>query len=226
MRLNTTETGSHLLVEYLGPFHRRHPQIEIELNTNDAMIDMTRGEAELAIRYRSPGTGPGVDATGHVDVVAKRATPLGVAVYASREYLEAAGPLRGVHDVEGHHAILPRQDAMYLPGSNWARAVEDRVGVALRSDSPSAMAIGCSAGLGLAALVCASALKLDNLVRLSDVIDTRDTWLLMPGDLRRVARVRALWDFLVSLHEEWGPLWSGEVTPADRDRRIGRGAGR
>src|SRR5262249_25542887 len=32
-----------------------------------------------------------------------------------------------------------------------------------------------------------------------DTVDTRDLWILMPSDLVRVARVRAVWDFIVDI---------------------------
>jgi DNA-binding transcriptional LysR family regulator len=220
VRLNCTETmATHALIEHLGVFQRRHPDIEIELHSNDAMIDMTRGETEIAIRHRASGDSPGVHETGHIDVIARRVCSIGAALYASKAYIEAKGRPTDVDDMAGHHAILPRPDAMYLPGSNWARQVEGKVRVAIRCDSPSAMQSACSAGLGISALLCCTTLKSDNLLRLSDIVDSRDTWLLMPADLKRVARVRALWDFLVATFEQWGPLWAGEITPADRDAR-------
>lgn len=220
VRLNTTQTtATYFLIEHLGAFHRRYPRIELEMSTDDSVIDMTRGDTDVAIRHRRAGTGPGVDGTGPIDVIARRVSPVGVAVYGSNAYLEAAGRPPSVHEVEGHHAILPRQDMMYLPGSDWARAVESKVHVALRCSTPSAMQVACSAGVGLAALLCGATLHTDNLMQLSDVIDSRETWLLMPADLRRVARVRALFDFLIELFDQWGPLWSGEVIPPGRDAR-------
>ena len=46
-------------------------------------------------------------------------------------------------------------------------------------------------------------------VNAPQLIDTRDLWLLMPRDLRRVARVRTVRDFLVALVREHGPVLSG-----------------
>ena len=108
---------------------------------------------------------------------------------------------------------------MYLPGSGWAREVAGKLRSALRTDSLAAMQVACTAGFGLCVLPCFPGVYTADVVRVTDPVDTRDTWLLMPGDLRRVARVRALWDHLVELFAAWGPMLSGQEVPPARDAR-------
>lgn len=220
VRLNATQNfATNFLVEHLGVFRRRHPDIEIELTACDHMVDPSRGEADILVRHRSPNSGPGVETTGHVEVVARRVAPVAFAVFASKAYLERAGYPKHDDDVSGHDAILPRNDARHIPAGSWSRRVAGRMRTPLRSDDLGTMQAACMAGFGLCALPCLPRLYQSNLMRVSDNIDIRDNWLIMPGDLRRVARVRALWDYLVSVFEEWGPLLSGEVTPEGHDAR-------
>lgn len=224
VRLNVTQNlAAGFLVDQLQPFRRKHPDIELEIWTTDTMVDLARGDAEIVVRHRSPGAGPGVESTGAVEVIARRTASVGVAVYAAKSYLERAGVPRSADDVEGHDVIMPIHGDKNLPGSSWSLAVEDRVRTSLRTDGMVAMQSACAAGFGLCALPCFSALQYPTLMRVSETIDTRETWLLQPGDLRRVARVRALWEHLLGLLEHWKPLLTGEVTPADRDAREARG---
>jgi len=81
------------------------------------------------------------------------------------------------------------------------------------------MHAACSAGFGLCMLPCFPSVYEAGVVRVSEVEDQRDTWLLMPGDLRRVARVRALWEYVISLFEAHGPVLAGEVSPLGGDAR-------
>ena len=76
------------------------------------------------------------------------------------------------------------------------------------------------AGFGLCALPIFVTHDCDNLERLDapDVTETREIWLLMPGELKRVARVRAVHDFLIELFDVWEPLLSGRVQPRDARR--------
>jgi hypothetical protein len=48
-----------------------------------------------------------------------------------------------------------------------------------------------------------------------DAVDARELWLLMPADQRRVARVRAVRDFIVGLVEHWEPVFSGRLAGAE-----------
>lgn len=220
VRLSVTDSfASHFLLDQLSVFRRRHPDIELEINSSNVLVDLTRGQADIAIRHRSPGSGPGVETSGHVEILARRVCSIGIAVFASRSYLEATGIPRSAERPDGHDLIVPRAEASYLPGSAWSRLVAPRVSTALRCDGTTTMAAACAAGFGLCALPCFEALQFDNLMRISETIDTRDTWMLRPSDLRHVARVRALWDYLLELFEQWAPLLSGEVTPTDRDAR-------
>jgi DNA-binding transcriptional LysR family regulator len=219
VRLAVTETFAvGFLIDHLGPFRRMHPDIDVELNTSDFNVDLARSGADVAVRFREPGAGPGAAAPGHFEVLSKRATSIGIAVFASRDYLDRAGCPANAEDVDGHDVVVPLDHATHLPGISWAASVKSRTRVALRSDGLEAIAAASAAGLGLCAVPSFLALRHDNLLRVSppDVIDSRDVWLLMPADLRRVARVRAVWDFLVTLFATWEPSLSGSIVPEGR----------
>jgi DNA-binding transcriptional LysR family regulator len=215
VRLTVTEHfAANFLVDHLGSFRRAFPDIEIDINTSLHMVDIARGQADIAVRFRSPNTGPGVQSSGGVEVRVKRVGTVGIGVYGSTVYLERAGRPTSAHAVQGHSVVMPREDAMFLPGASWCESVRDQVSVALRCDGLAGIAAAGAAGFGLCALPTFVAMRHKNLKRISppNNVGWRDAWLLMPEDMVRVARVRKVWEYLIELFSAWEPLLTGEVT--------------
>src|SRR5215471_14105056 len=67
---------SRLVAPAMGEFRRRHPDIRVELLSDNQRVDLARGDADLAIRLRRPTE----DA-----LVAKRIMPLEFGLWASKE---------------------------------------------------------------------------------------------------------------------------------------------
>jgi LysR family glycine cleavage system transcriptional activator len=84
------------LVLRLHRFQQQHPEIDVRISTNDAMVDLTRGDFDLGIRY---GTGryPGlyVELLMHNEVFPA----------CSPRLLEDGPPLRTPADLR-HHALI------------------------------------------------------------------------------------------------------------------------
>lgn len=86
----------HAIVPLVGEFRRLYPQIELELTSNDQIIDLLERRTDVAIRI-----GPLRDSTLH-------ARPLGssrLRVVASPAYLEERGKPRHAADL-GRHSLL------------------------------------------------------------------------------------------------------------------------
>lgn len=86
----------HAVVPLVPEFRRLYPQIELELNTNDLVIDLLEQDTDVAIRI-----GPMRDSTLH-------ARPLGshlLRVLASPAYLKAHGKPTHVADLAGHSLL-------------------------------------------------------------------------------------------------------------------------
>lgn len=216
----TNVYASHFLLRHLRAFRTAHPLIDIEIRSSDALVDLGRGEAELAVRFRTAGTGPG-PSTGVVAVTAQRIGSVGFAVYASKRYLARRGTPKSLLDLAAHDVVVHRIAASYFPANDWIAAARERAKTTLLADEYGAMTAAVVADFGLACLPIFVALHHRDLVAVGHVpIDARDAWLLMPADLKRVARVRALRDFVVALHASWEPLLSGTHRQrAPRNRR-------
>lgn len=86
----------HVLVPLVAGFRATYPDIELELNSSDQIIDLLEHRTDVAIRI-----GPLVDSSLH-------ARPLGsclLRVLASPAYLKAAGRPRNVADLARHSLL-------------------------------------------------------------------------------------------------------------------------
>lgn len=88
--------GAMWLVPRLDRFQRLHPEIEIRIDGTDRLVDVARGEADVAIRY---GQG-GYDGLEEVRLFAQFNTPV-----CSPDLLNGAHPLRRPSDLR-HHTLL------------------------------------------------------------------------------------------------------------------------
>jgi DNA-binding transcriptional LysR family regulator len=86
----------HAIVPWIGEFRRQYPEIELELNTDDLIIDLLEQSTDVAIRI-----GELADSSLHARALG--CSPL--QVLASPAYLERHGIPHHVEDLE-HHCLL------------------------------------------------------------------------------------------------------------------------
>jgi DNA-binding transcriptional LysR family regulator len=161
---------------------RRHPAIEVELLTLDALIDIDGRQADVAIRVAN-------EPPEHL--VGRRVAALAGALYASRAYLEhhdepLASPEHTWVDWDRRLAAKPAiawVDEQFAPRRVVARGL-----------STADVFAAALAGTGIAPLPCLVGDAEPKLVRLLDAPETvwSSVWLLTHGSLRPAARVRAV----------------------------------
>jgi DNA-binding transcriptional LysR family regulator len=83
----------HAIVPYIDEFRSLYPDIQLELNSNDLIIDLLEQSTDIAIRI-----GPLVDSTLHARSLG--CSPLHI--LASPEYLEKHGTPATVAELAGH----------------------------------------------------------------------------------------------------------------------------
>ncbi|MGC1332486.1 LysR substrate-binding domain-containing protein [Pseudomonas sp.] len=86
----------HAIVPYIGEFRERYPDIVLELNTDDLLIDLLEQSTDIAIRI-----GVLADSTLHARLLGR--SPLNI--LASPEYLRRHGTPERVEDL-GQHCLL------------------------------------------------------------------------------------------------------------------------
>lgn len=86
----------HVVVPLVDGFRARYPEIALELNTDDSLIDLLEQRTDLAIRHGSLR-----DSTLHARLLGRYA----LRVLASPAYLEAHGRPKRVEDLRGHRLV-------------------------------------------------------------------------------------------------------------------------
>lgn len=191
LRVTTTDTLAYgLLMPVLAEFRARHPRIELQVAINNAFLNLTRREADVAIR---PAAAP------PEHLVGRRAGRVQTAPYASRRYLERLQAPAVAH-WPGHAWVLPDDSLAHLAQARWALAHVPADRCAVRADSLVAMAQAVRHDMGAGMLLCMLGDADDSLVRLADPDPALDTpvWLLTHPDLRHSARVRAFNNFVIA----------------------------
>ncbi|WP_233242715.1 LysR substrate-binding domain-containing protein, partial [Spiribacter halobius] len=142
-------------------------------------------------------------------LVGRRVADVATAVYASSGYLERAG---GGRPLEEQSWIAPDDSLAHLPSARWLRRTLPGLEPVIECNSVAAMHVLARGGAGLAPIPCFLADPDPGLERVTPPIPelTVGLWLLTHRDLRRVARIRALLDFLHVALGEYTALFAGE----------------
>ncbi|MGD2173697.1 MAG: LysR family transcriptional regulator [Gammaproteobacteria bacterium] len=204
IRLTTTED---LMVAFLQPhiagFRREYPQIRLEVVVGNLLFDITRREADIAIR---PTDRP------PEHLVGRNLGAIGWAVYGSGAYLRRNGAPGSPAQLAGHAIVTADQALAAIDASRWIMRHAGEQDVVFRSDSLLVQLGAVREGMGLAILPCFLADSDRRLERVLEPVKPADTggcWILTHPQLRNVARVRAFMNYIA------------EVVAADRSRLAG-----
>lgn len=209
VRIATSDAfGRHRLSSILCSFRLRHPLVAFELVADTRPASLIRREADVAVRFVRPS---------QAQLASRRVAALGHGLYASREYLathpfDPGQPTRG-HSLLGYHSSLAA-----LPEARWLDERAEGSRFALRANRVDLLLPAALGGLGLAVLPCYLADAEPALVRLlgpRDVV-TRELWLVLHRDSRRIGRIRAFVDhFTAEIQAQAASLLGDEsaVTP-------------
>ena len=185
----------HVIVPLVADFRAAYPQVELELNSNDLVIDLLEDDTDLAIRI-----GPLRDST-------LRARPLGssaLRVLASPAYLAAHGRPKGVAELRAQHRLLGFNQPESLNQWPLRGPHGDRLSIApvLRASSGETLRQLARAGAGI---VCLADFMTDADRRAGDLVQVlaRDTVeLLQPihavfyRNTQLASRIACFLDFL------------------------------
>jgi DNA-binding transcriptional LysR family regulator len=189
-----------LLPPLLARFRALHPGIVVELAAGTALANLTRRDADVALRA--------TDAPPET-LVGQRLADVAMTVYASPAYL-ARNPAGT--DWASHDWVAPDDS---LAHANFARFIAREGGgrVVLRADSELALAAAAAAGIGATILACTVGDGDPRLVRLAPPLPelTHGLWILTHEDLKGAARIRAFIDFMAAAIRAERPRLAGEI---------------
>lgn len=178
--VTTTDTvATHLLVPALRAMRETHPDIEIEVAVASGFLNLSKRQADVAIR---PSAEP------PETLVGRRIAAMAFCVYGLGDY-----DYDDLADLTQHPWIMPDETLAHTAAAQWLRNALPDVQPVIRSNSFAAMEAAAVAGYGLVVLPCFIGDAQPALVRVGKRIDAIEgaLWVLTHEDLRRTARIRA-----------------------------------
>ncbi len=199
VRLTTADGMMELFISPAMPaFHKLHPNVDVEILIDNRHFDLTRGEADFAIRPGPPPTDP--------TLVARKVGQMGWAIYASKAYIAGRGAPASLAEMAGHDVVAFTHTQLFLEG------VVPPSAIRYKANSAQGIAQTLTAGLGVGGLPCMLGDRDANLVRCFDLPITTWMWLVYPERLRSEPHIRALSDILAAHISTLRPMLAGVRT--------------
>lgn len=181
-----------LIIPRLPRLLARHPGLELTLSSNLDFVDLSRREADIALRSREPR---------HPDSVGRKLGLLAQAVYAEKSLeIGDSPPLIG----------LPKEH----DGSEFSKALSDRFPsgiVVARGNSEGHLRALIKAGIGIGVLDCFAGDRDPDLRRVvEEPIWTQTAWAEIHMAMAKAPRIRAVTDFLRNVFSEEADLLAGK----------------
>lgn len=195
LRVTTMVTfGSVWLTPHLKAFVEQYPEIELQLILDDEDLDLSSGEADVAIRLHTPS---------QADMIQRPLTKFHNHIYASPEYLDRKGAPTKPADLDHHDLIIYGSTAqMPLKNINWimdmGKTGYERKPI-LQVNNLYGVMHAIEAGMGLGSLPDYLVQNRGNLVRVLPDSDSPDfpSYFCYPPELRGSKRVAVFRDFMI-----------------------------
>jgi DNA-binding transcriptional LysR family regulator len=207
LRINATVgLGTIWLASHLKEFVEEYPDITLTLLVGDGELDLSMGEADVAIRLNPPR---------QPDLIQKRLMTFHTHLYAAPEYLETAPPLETPDDLDHHRLIVYGETNPPVISLNWilvAGREEDNGHpprrAALLVNNVYGMLRAAERGFGVSSLPDYLGSTSRRLVRALPELEgpNFDAYFVYPEELRPSKRVRVFRDFLLRKVAEQ-PVW-------------------
>lgn len=197
----------------LARFRERFPRVAVDLDASVGYADLTRREADLAVRATRPRSGDLIA----VKLVSTMALPMTSAAYAAE-----LGRLRRWSDARW---ITYGADLAHIPTARWVTEHVTGIVPVLRTSHFASQITAAAAGVGIT-LASEPFRFVRRLVPVSisralqpswEALPVEDLWLVGHRALRTVPRIAVLWDFLAEHLSE--PARAAELFAPDPPER-------
>ncbi|QIB51168.1 LysR family transcriptional regulator [Pseudomonas sp. OIL-1] len=195
VRIGATEGyGTLILGGQLSELSQRHPHLHLDLLALPRAVRLSRHEADIVITLERPERGP---------FIITKLTDYVLRLYVCKDYLEKHGPIRNRDDLSTHRFVSYVDDLVFSKELLFLNEIAGSGAVGLRSTSLLAQqeAIAAGAGLGILPAFSADSDPRLSLVMPEQIRFIRTFWMLMPIELKDIARMRVTWDFLREMAE-------------------------
>ena len=190
VRLSVAEGfGTWVLAPGMGDFSQRHPGIRLDLITASGFLNPSKREADMAVMLARPQRGR---------LTVRRLGDYRLHLYAAPAYLDRAGRPVQPADLRVHTLVGYVPEFIFSPELDYLDEVEAGLEATLRSTSIVMQQRMLAEGAGIGVLPDFIGRRDPALVPLmTDRVEiVRSFWLVMHGDLRKLARIGAVADWL------------------------------
>ena len=180
--------GINYLPNLLSEFRKVHPSIQVELSVRNQFLNLSKREADIAIRPASQLEG---------DMVARKAATMAFGLYATSAYLESNGEPLNERELS-QNTICGFDGALSnISAKNWLNKLLQKTTPQYRFDNTTALMASIKSDCCIGVCPCFMADADPQLHRLKFVEpdQTTNIWVATHPEIRNTARVRAFVDF-------------------------------
>jgi DNA-binding transcriptional LysR family regulator len=192
VRVSASEVmGAEVLPPILASLRQDHPALEIELVLSNAVENLLRRDADIAVRTAEPA---------QEALVVRRLGDVPLGLHAQHRYLERCGIPQRLEDLGQHSMIGFDRETPAIRSMRQRVPAFGGMRFALRTDSDIAQLAAIRAGFGIGICQVAVAARDPGLVRvLTEAFELKlGLWVAMHENLRSTPRCRTVFDGLVA----------------------------
>jgi DNA-binding transcriptional LysR family regulator len=193
----------YVLPQILSDIHRKHPDIQIELNATDETDNLLFREADIALRMFRPT---------QLEVVTRNLGTLELGFFASPDYVARRGVPQDIADLMQHDLLGYDRSERFIRGAaelGWKLTRNDFV---FRCDQQTVHGQMIRAGYGIGILQVHAARDMGMVAILPDFpMPGLEVWLTAHEMVRHTPRVSVIWDHLADGLAPW--LSSDDTIP-------------
>jgi len=189
----TDLVATRFLIDTLPEFRRRHPGIDLDIAAAVDRVNLSRREADVALRLFRPEQG---------NLISRRIGDIGHGLYASAAYIERHGMPDLARGCEGHNLVDWPTGLETTGPVVWARRHAAKARPVLRGNA-SVRLSAVKAGLGIALMAHFAMPRGAGLVRLpvEPAPPALGLWLVAHAELIHLPRIRAVIDHIAAAAE-------------------------
>ena len=204
LRVTASETLAYsVLTRQLSVFRDLHPGITVEMLIDNRVFDLSRREADVALRVARPK---------EPDLFGKKLASIGWTIYGARRFAEHAGA--GLDALRELPFVGWSENVSGVAAADWLAAHIGTRQIVYRANSLINQFCAAREGMGLVVLPCYLADGEPKLMRMlpQPVAELeRELWIVTHEDLKNTARIRAFLDVVGSGLAEQKALFAGDL---------------
>ena len=195
VRLSATEgIGTAWLPGVMQRFRAEHPDILVDIGIGFRDYNLAQREADIALRWASPGE--------QNSLIGRKVADVKFGMFASPEYLARRGTPRHLSDLAHHDGVMAKimdGKLLWMMDDDTDEPVHMPGRITFQSNSIWAFYEGLEQGYGIGMLpFCGASKPSLHLERVMPEVEHEEPlYLVAHQDLKRSARIRAVFDYLV-----------------------------